>query len=210
MPTVATIERRRLADALGAAGPDAPTLCEGWTTRDLAAHIVLRDRRPDAAAGLVVPALSGHTRRVQDRIVRRDWDRLVDQVRNGPPAWSLTRWGPVDRLANTVEFFVHHEDVRRASTGWVPRDLDDDLTAELGKALRRMAKLVGRRTPVPVTLEPDAGEPVVVKAGEPTVVVRGPVAELVLWANGRQERAAVGYDGPTEAVDAVRQASLGI
>ena len=52
MTTPATLERRRFADALLEVGPDAPTLCDGWSTRDLAAHVVLRDRRPDAAGGL--------------------------------------------------------------------------------------------------------------------------------------------------------------
>ena len=51
MATPATMERRRFADELLAVGPDAPTLCTGWAARDLAAHVVLRDRRPDAMPG---------------------------------------------------------------------------------------------------------------------------------------------------------------
>ena len=45
-------ERLALCALLDETGPDAPTLCEGWTTGDLAAHLVLRERRPDAAAGV--------------------------------------------------------------------------------------------------------------------------------------------------------------
>ena len=32
-------ERSALVASLRDAGPDAPTLCAGWTTRDLAAHL---------------------------------------------------------------------------------------------------------------------------------------------------------------------------
>ena len=41
-------ERLALCALLDKSGPDAPTLCEGWTTGDLAAHLVLREHRPAA------------------------------------------------------------------------------------------------------------------------------------------------------------------
>lgn len=215
MTTPATAERRRFADELQAVGPDAPTLCEGWATRDLAAHVVLRDRRPDAAAGVIVSALSGHTDRVKAKLAGQAWGRLVDQVRGGPPLWSPTRLGPVDRLANTTEFFVHLEDVRRARPEWTARDLDDDLVADLMAALRRSAKMFARKAPAGITLEPTPHrgtdvEPIVAHSGEPMVTVRGPVGELVLWVFGRQAHALVEYDGLDEAVEAVRTASFGI
>ncbi len=37
-------ERQVLADALLEAGPEASTLCEGWTAHDLAAHGSSLDR----------------------------------------------------------------------------------------------------------------------------------------------------------------------
>ena len=37
----------------------------------------------------------------------------------GPPRLSPWRIDAVDRLINTVEYFVHHEDIRRAPTGLV-------------------------------------------------------------------------------------------
>ena len=49
--TAASRERAALVTTMRAVGPDAPTLCGDWTTRDLAAHLVLRERRPDAAPG---------------------------------------------------------------------------------------------------------------------------------------------------------------
>uniref|UniRef100_UPI0025DDC77B maleylpyruvate isomerase family mycothiol-dependent enzyme n=1 Tax=uncultured Brevibacterium sp. TaxID=189678 RepID=UPI0025DDC77B len=59
MTNFARSERRSLAALLRTVGPDAPTLCEEWTTRDLAVHIVIRDRRPDALVGNAFPALAG-------------------------------------------------------------------------------------------------------------------------------------------------------
>jgi uncharacterized protein (TIGR03085 family) len=69
-------ERKALADALQAAGPDAPTLCEGWQTRDLAAHLVLRERRPDAAAGILLKPLNGYNKKVQERLAAGDYAEL--------------------------------------------------------------------------------------------------------------------------------------
>jgi len=211
MTTPATEERRRFADELLAVGPDVDTLCEGWTARDLAAHVVLRDRRPDAAAGVIVSALSGYTDKVQDKIAGQKWERIVDQVRSGPPIWSPTRIDKVDRLANTTEFFVHLEDVRRAQPDWAARTLDDDLADDLYAALRRSAKMFARKAPAGITLEPDGGRAhVVANDAEPMVTVRGPVGELVLWIFGRQGHALVEYDGPDDAVEALRSASFGL
>ena len=60
-------ERAALCDTLEKFGADAPTLCEGWTTLDLAAHLVAREARSDAAAGLVVPFLALHLQKVMDQ-----------------------------------------------------------------------------------------------------------------------------------------------
>lgn len=211
MTTPATLERRRFADELEAVGPDAPTLCEGWAARDLAAHVVLRERRPDAAAGVIVSKLSGYTDKVQSQIAEGDYGQLVGRIRKGPPIWSPTRIDKVDRLANTTEFFVHLEDVRRAQPDWTARELDDDLVDDLDAALRRSAKMFTRKAPAGITLEPDGGRAhVVAKDSEPMVTVRGPIGELVLWIFGRQAHALVEYDGPAEAVEALRTASFGI
>lgn len=210
MTTPARLERHRFADELLERGPDEPTLCEGWTTRDLAAHVVLRDRRPDAGLGVLISALSGYTQRVQSKIAARDWNDIVEHVRT-PPAWSPTRIGRLERLANTTEFFVHLEDVRRAQPDWEPRVLDDDLVDDLAAALERSAKLFARKAPAGITLEPDGGRHrIVANDTEPGVTVRGPVGELVLWMFGRQDHARVEYEGPDEAVDALRDASFGI
>jgi hypothetical protein len=38
------VERTQLADLFDELGPDAATLLEPWTVRDLAAHLVMRER----------------------------------------------------------------------------------------------------------------------------------------------------------------------
>lgn len=50
--TAARRERRALVATFREVGPQAPTLCEGWNTTDLAAHLVVRERRLDATAGI--------------------------------------------------------------------------------------------------------------------------------------------------------------
>src|SRR5260370_28106750 len=117
-------ERLALCALLDKTGPDAPTLCEGWTTGDLAAHLVLREHRPDAAAGVVGGPLAGYTARVQQRIRSRiPFSDLVRTIRSGPPALSVMALPGMDERVNAVEFFVHHEDVRRATPGCEPREL---------------------------------------------------------------------------------------
>lgn len=209
MTTPATLERQRFADELLAVGPDVDTLCEGWTARDLAAHVVLRDRRPDAMPGVLVSMFSGYTDKVQSKIADTEWAELVEKVRAAPKL-SPTRIDAVDRLANTSEFFVHLEDVRRAQPGWEPRELDDELTADLTSALGRMAKPLTRRAPVGITLAPEGGDPIVAKQTEPMVTVRGPVGELVLFVFGRQDHARVALEGDEDAIEQARSASFGL
>ncbi|MCU0260323.1 MAG: TIGR03085 family metal-binding protein [Ilumatobacteraceae bacterium] len=215
MTTPARLERQRLCDLMLEVGPDAPTLCGDWTTRDLAAHLVVRERRPDAAAGIVVKRLAGRTEAVQAKVASQPWDQLVDSVRSGPPKLSPTRVDAVDVAVNTIEFFVHHEDVRRAADGWVPRDLDEPLVRDLHRALSRMARLLARQSPTGLVAEPtDVVDPplapITVKEAEPSVTLRGPVGELVLFLYGRQEQAEVRLDGPDDAVAMVRAASFGV
>jgi len=211
MSTPATEERQRFADELLAVGPDVDTLCEGWTARDLAAHVVARDRRPDAVPGVLVTAFAGYTQKILDGIAAKDWHEIVRLVRE-PPVWHPTRIDAVDRFMNTVEFFVHLEDVRRAQPDWEPRELDDRLTADLAGALGRMAKLLTRKSPVGLTLVPTGavGDPIVAKRAEPMVTISGPVGELVLFVFGRQAHARVEFDGDPTAVEQARTANFGL
>ncbi|GAB1514511.1 TIGR03085 family metal-binding protein [Actinophytocola sp. KF-1] len=207
--SVATDERAALCDLLDELGPDRPTLCAGWQTRDMAAHLVVREHRPDAAPGILLSAFAGHTKRVQDAYARRPWRELVDMVRGGPPAWWPTRIPAVDKLVNSVELFVHHEDVRRGQDGWTPREPDARRDAVLWAGLKRAGKLTLRKTPVGLVLSRPDGEFVVVKRGPDTVTVTGEPGELLLFAFGR-DAVRVEFDGDQKAIAAVRGLSRGL
>lgn len=207
-------ERRELADLMLALGPDAPTLCEGWTVRDLAAHLVVRESRPDASIGIVVSPLSGWTRHVQEGAASRPFPELVRSVRSGPPTLSLFSIPGVDGLANLVEYVVHHEDVRRAMPDWQPRDLPPDLADELWRRLRSMARLAYRRVPVGVTLvrTDGAGGTLVARrppTGADTVTVTGTALDLLLRSYGRTA-VNVAVTGSPGAVAAFESARLSI
>ncbi len=168
------------------AGPDAPTLCGAWTVRDLAAHLVVRERRPDAAPGIMLRPLAGYLQKVQGKTARQEFDRLLDKIRTGPPWWSPLR--PVDATANLGEMFVHHEDVRRASPGWEPRDLPAEDQQRLWATVRRMGKIAYRKSPVPVELSTPGGDRArIVDGTGPVVTLTGAPSELLLHAFGRDQ-----------------------
>jgi uncharacterized protein (TIGR03085 family) len=206
---VARDERARLTELFTEVGPDAPTLCEGWTTRDLAAHLVVRERRLDAAAGIVVKPLAGYAQRVQRGYADKPWADLIDLVRGGPPWFSPMAIGPIDELANSAEFFVHHEDVRRAAAGWTPREPDPQRDENLWKTLSRMARLAFRSSPVGVVLRRSSGDEVAAKRGPDTVTVTGEPGELLMFAFGRDE-AKVGFEGDQPAIARVKGLSRGL
>lgn len=209
MTSFARGERQALCDTFLDVGPDVPTLCPGWATRDLAAHLVVRERRPDAQVGMFVAALAGHTASVQDEVAGGSWTALVDQVRSGPPLWHPARLGVVDEATNLAEFFVHHEDVLRAQPGWQPRQLGPELETALWRVCGTIGRLTLRRVDVGVELVwPEHGR-AAVRRGHPTVRVAGRPGELLLFAFGRRAVAQVDLDGPSSAVAQLRAAPAG-
>lgn len=200
---MAADERRALSDLFDELGPDVPTLCTGWQAKDLAAHLVLRDRRPDAAAGIQVKALAGHTERVQQAIAGRPWPELVQQVRTGPPAWSPFRIPGLSELVNGGEYFVHHEDLRRAQPDWEPREPNPQRDAALWKLVRTLGRLSYRRSPVGIVLQRNDGEQAVVKKGPKPVTIVGEPGELVLHAFGRSA-VRLSFNGDAESVAIVQ------
>ena len=211
-------ERTALCALFDETGPEAPTLCEGWLTRHLAAHLVLRERRPDAAAGILGGPLAGYTKRVTETLATgTPFPRLVEQIRSGPPALSLFRIHGVDERANLVEYFVHHEDVRRAAEGWEPRTVKNGLADVLWQRLR-LSRMLFRRATVGVELVRDdltvdpGQQPVRItaKAKTPVVTLTGHPAELMMWALGRSTAAQVRLDGSADAVRGLREARIGL
>jgi uncharacterized protein (TIGR03085 family) len=203
-------ERAALCRLLDELGPDAPTLCEGWTTYDLAAHLVARERRPDSGPGLLLSPFADWTERVRRGEKRKSYDVLVEEVRGGPPAWSLLSLPVVEPLVNTVEFFVHHEDVRRAQDGWEPRVLPPELEETLWRRLRGESRRFFRRVPVGVLLRRPDGVTAPVKEGTPQVELVGQPGELMLYAFGRRDHARVSAEGDPEAVRKLEHAPVGM
>src|SRR5580704_5158047 len=202
-PSLAQQERQTLCDLLVERGPDAPTLCEGWSTADLAAHLVVRERRPDSGPGLVWPPLAGYTDKVRRSVRdRTPWEKLVENVRHGPPL--LLR--PFDGPMNTVEFFIHVEDVRRAQDGWEPRpispELSDALWARVGAG--GMAKKVPAAIVItsPGRAEKEGGD-------GPKLTLAGDPGELTMFAAGRQGATRVEITGDAALATQLRTAPLG-
>ncbi|ARZ70603.1 TIGR03085 family metal-binding protein [Streptomyces sp. HU2014] len=210
MSTHAQRERLLLADLLEMAGPDAPTLCDGWRTRDLAAHVVVRERRADASAGLVIKALAPRLERVQAEFAAKPYEELIQLIRTGPPRLSPYALKQIDEAANTVEFFVHTEDVRRARPDWTPREPDPVFADALWARLERVARMLGRRSPVGLVLRRPDGRTAIAHRGAPVVTVTGEPGELTLFLFGRQDAARVEQDGDADALAKLRGATLGI
>jgi uncharacterized protein (TIGR03085 family) len=207
--SLATTERAAICDEFDRVGPDRPTLCAGWTTRDLLAHLLVRERQPWATPGLVVPALSPVLDRAMQKSADTPWPEMVAQLRGGAPGWSPFRIGKVDEWANGAEFFVHHEDLRRGEPGWEPRPSDPGRDGQLWNLLHTQARLLFRRSPVGVVLARPEGATQVVATGFGVVTVTGEPAELVLHAFGR-DAARVEVTGLPADVEAYRGAPTGI
>ncbi|QKW05952.1 TIGR03085 family protein [Streptomyces sp. NA04227] len=201
MSTHAKRERLLLAELLEAAGPGAPTLCEGWLTRDLAAHVVVRERRPDAAGGILIKPLAARLERVEAEFAAKPYEELIDLIRSGPPKFSPFALKQVDEAANVIEFYVHAEDVRRAQPEWTERTLDPVFADALWSRLERGARLLGRNAPTGIVLRRPDGRTVVASRGTPVVTVTGEPSELVLYTYGRQSVAKVELDGEPEAIE---------
>ncbi|MFI6462032.1 TIGR03085 family metal-binding protein [Streptomyces sp. NPDC050538] len=211
MSTFAKRERLLLADLLETAGPDAPTLCEGWRTRDLAAHVVVRERRADAAGGIMIKQLAPRLERVMTEFAAKPYEELIQLIRTGPPRFSPFQLKQLDEASNTVEFYVHTEDVRRAQDDWTPRELDPVFQDALWSRLERMARLMGRSAPTGLVLRRPDGQTAVAHKGAPVVTVTGEPSELLLFAHGRQRVAKVELDGDENAIAKLQEAKqLGI
>lgn len=200
------IERAQLAQALLDVAPDAPTLCEGWQARHLAAHVVLRERSAVVSVGIAVPALSSRAEaaiaRLADTAATEGAYRdLVARVAADRPAfWHPGAWAA--ESTNVIEFFVHTEDVRRGAGSVPRRDLDPDLVETLWAQLRKSGGMRLRKVPVGVVMVRSDGVRHRLRAPKDadhgTVVVRGDVGELVLYLLGRGAAADVRVEGSAD------------
>jgi uncharacterized protein (TIGR03085 family) len=207
MTSFARRERLALCDTALLAGPDAATLCDPWDVEALVCHLLVRERNPVAAAGIVVSPLSGLTEHAMKRLRRTEFAVLVERLRS---PWVVPFGLPgVEKLWNTLEFFVHHEDIRRAQPGWVPRPLPDSDQQTLWSYLTIAGRGLARPAGVPLRMEWESRS-ATLRGGDDPVVLRGAPSEIALVLQGRGRVADLTYDGPADAVERLRGADLGV
>jgi uncharacterized protein (TIGR03085 family) len=210
----AAAERAALCDLFDELGGEAPTLCEGWDAADLAAHLVVRETRPDALAGLIIPPLHGHTAKLE--AAKRggsSFASLVASLRGGPPFWSPLGLPVVRDKGNLHEFFIHHEDVRRAQSAWTVRALTPATTAGLWNVVRMMAPMLAKGlTGTRVDLKtPQGGERSLGPAdSKHQVTITGEPGEILLYLSGRQPFAQVRLSGTQSGQARLAAAPLGM
>lgn len=203
-------ERAELCDLALQVGEGEPTLCGDWTVKDLVVHLLVRERSP-AAAGIVLSPFAKLTDFESRRFARRDFAVLVEKLRHGPPRYSPYAVPKVDKLFNTLEYYVHHEDIRRAQPTWEPRTLTDHQQKVLWKMISVGGKGLVRGASAGVTIENSVSNSrVVLKDATESVTVRGLPSEIVLFVYGRKAQARVELSGPDDAVAALRGSDLGI
>ncbi|MDO7869377.1 TIGR03085 family metal-binding protein [Nocardioides jiangxiensis] len=205
----ARLEREQLCDLALATGPDAPTLCGEWDVRHLMAHLLVRDRQPHNAVGIVARAFASRHDDAVARVAGEDFATTVGAVRAARSPLALPG---VDVLANTIEYFVHHEDIRRrAGAAWSPRELPDATVKALWRALPLVGRLIVRDADIPIQLRrTDTGATLQLRRGPHPVVLVGEVAELVLYLYGRGSVADVAFEGPDAHITALKSADLGL
>jgi uncharacterized protein (TIGR03085 family) len=217
--TFAKSERAELCDLLDEVGPDAPTLCQEWTTHDLAAHLWIRETDPVGVTGMLAKPLGGlFERRMADTKQRWGYPELVDRIRRGPARFSVFALPGVDEPANTTEFFVHHEDVRRAGDApHTSRQLDAEVEDWMWRRLKLLGRAFFRRAQVGVVLERlvsdgSTSEPETIRAvsGSTIVTIVGEPSELLLFAHGRTGVAEVKLVGEPAAIEILGNTDLGV
>ncbi|MCZ2403411.1 TIGR03085 family protein [Paenarthrobacter sp. Z7-10] len=206
--------REVLAETLLAAGPDAPTLCPGWRTQELASHLVLRERNAGVGLGLLLKPFNRASEKATLKLAAKSgsadaYARLVEQFRAGPPPLSPMKIKAVDESSNLVEYFVHTEDVRRATDRWAPRALDQEYSSALWDELVKRAAIFYRGVDLGIVLVQPSGPRHVAKRAPVSVAIVGQPGELLMHAHGRAGQALVTFEGQPDAVALLQTAEVG-
>lgn len=218
MIRLADSERNAFCDLAASLGPDAPTLCTGWTCHDLGAHLWAREARPVAAIGLVTPHLrSIHQQAIDQAKQRFSFDELIQRLRRRRDVALPFRSPLADEKLNTLEFFVHHEDLRRGAQDLGPRvvspALDAALWARVPTAAAIAARKLRRAKPGVVVRRMVNGfateEAWVLTTGSDPAVMTAEAGEAILWLFGRGEHAVTQWDGPSASVRTITTLRLG-
>lgn len=210
-PSPARSERITLCDLFDEVGPDAPTLNEGWTTFDLAAHLTVRERKPVAGVGILVPAAAHlHDAAIEKVKARRPYAEVVGALRKPFGLFRL-----LDAQINLHEWFVHHEDVRRGAGDTTPRPAGEiaETEAAIWTMLSRGHRMLTRKVHgVDLDLV-DARHPddVIHCGGRGDAVqVVGRPGEVLLFLFGRGDAAHVELVGSDDAQATIEACDLGI
>jgi uncharacterized protein (TIGR03085 family) len=207
--------REVLAETLLAAGANSPTLCEGWRTQELAAHLYLREHGPVVGLGSLFRPLAGRADKAIRRLAAKSaspeaYAKLVADFRAGPPRMSPMRLQSVDTSTNLIEYFVHTEDVRRATHRWAPRALDQGYSDALWDELIKRAAILYRAVDLGIVLVRPDGPRHVAKRAPVSVAIVGEPGELLMHAHGRRQHALVTFEGQPDAVALMNSAEIGI
>ena len=164
-----------------------------------------------AGPGLVLPGTWGRfAERRRSALASSDFSWLVATIRAGPPpGFFRIEW--VRRFPNLNEFFVHHEDVRRAD-GRGPRTNEQAMDYALWRNVSHGCWFLARRLRGAGLALQWTGTAHTVRArrGDPTARLVGPPGELLLYLFGRHDAARVEVVGPAAAREAVRRARFGM
>lgn len=186
-------EQRELANTLRAVGPDAPTLCAGWRSRHLAAHLYLRLHRPGQFVTGLLPGLPDtDTRTMELGEAHADpeaYEELLHRFLAEPAVWNpMALAGDAIHL---LEYVVHHEDVRRADGPVQPRNLAPEHLSSLWVQVRRAGRNTQARARTGMVLVVPGGPRAVVRRARHSIAVTGDPVELALHLTGRTEHADV-------------------
>lgn len=207
--SLAKSERLNLARTISLLGSAQPTLCAGWNTKDLLVHLLIRERRPDAAAGIVLPVLKKWQSKIEAEYANREFSELVELFKSGPGLFSPFAIPKVDEIANLIEFVIHHEDIRRGQPDWKIRENVDELQAEIKRRLPKFSLLALRRSPVGVLMVDSSGKQIWLKRGTTAVELHGEPIEVLLYLSGRQQQSQVSIHGSPGAIATFERIKFG-
>ena len=209
MTTFARRERSAICQTLRQLGPDQPTLCQGWSTKDLLVHLIVRENRPDAAVGLFIPFLSSYTDSISKKYNEKSFEDLISIFENGPKSPSPFALPKVDELANTFEFLVHHEDILRAQNEYQPRKFTEEDAKFIWSRFTKSAVFFMRKVKVGVVAKTDQGT-YTLKRGNDVVTISGNIIDLVMFAFGRQNKTEIVFEGNPLAVEKLKNSDLSL
>lgn len=172
-------QRSQLLGLMHETGPFAETACVGWQTQDLAAHLWIREHKLSALPGIGIERFAKRTERLQQEALHsKGFEVLLAELQE---PGLLVR--PIDPIVGGVEWYIHHEDVRR------PRGEKVQLTEKETRALEPVAMAMAKKTQLgsqyTLVVASKGGRVRRFGKGPKTVRIEGTANELLLHFSGR-------------------------